>query len=141
MLPHMLAAGLATVPPVMAVNPVDNLWLYLIGSGGGLALVTLIVKTAMDLVRGRAAGVETRNADMKTQRDTAWKERNAERRERLKEEVRGNARERNVRRVLDYASRLRRQLTDHGLEPRVPEPELEDPEEAARAWERMNEKP
>lgn len=142
MLPHMnalAAAGLAVVPPVLAMNPAGNLWLYLIGSGGGLALVTLAVKTAMDLVKGRAAGVETRNADMKLQRDTAWKERNAERRERMKEESRGNARERNVRRVLDYASRIRRQLTDNGLEPAIPEPELEDPEEAARAWERMNE--
>lgn len=140
MIPHMNAFT-AAVPPVMAMDPAGNWWLYLIGSGGGLALLTLIVKTTVDLVKGRAAGVETRNADMRTQRDTAWKERNAERRERLKEEARGNARERNVRRVLDYASLIRRQLTDNGLAPRVQEPVLEDPEEAARAWECMNEKP
>lgn len=144
MLPHMNALAEAgfisfTAPPLLAMDPMSNWWLYLIGSGGGLALVTLAVKTFMDLWKGRAAGMETRNADMRTQRDTAWRERNAERRERLKEEARGNARERNVRRVLDYASRLRRQLTDNGLEPRIPEPELEDPEDAARSWERMNE--
>lgn len=143
MIPHMNALtaaawSLASVPPVMTMNPAGNLWLYAIGSTGGVALITLAVKTFMDLLKGRAAGVETRNADMRLQRDTAWKERNAERRERLKEEARGNARERNVRRVLDYASLIRRQLTDNGLEPRVQEPVLEDPEEAARAWERMN---
>lgn len=140
MVPHMsvlVSYGLAfgAAPPVMAVQPADNFWLYVIGSGGGIAILTLIATTVRDLVKGHANGKQVRNADMETQRNTAWKERNAERRERLKEEARGNAKERNVRRVLDYASRLRRQLTDNGLEPAVQEPILEDPELAARSIE------
>jgi hypothetical protein len=136
MIPHMTLLGLITVSPFAAVEPSTNAWLYVISSTGGVAILTLIVTTLRDLLKGRISGKQVRNADMQTQRDTAWKERNAERRERLKEEARGNAKERNVRRVLDYAARLRRQLLDAGLTPAVPEPELEDPEAAANLVEK-----
>ena len=130
MIPHSLAqlAALATPPPGV-VDPTSSPLLYLLGGGGGLGLLALIVKTIVDLIKGHRDGQVARDADMKLQRDTAWKERDDERAERIRLERVLSAvvacERRNSRRVLDYASKLRRLLSEMGVEP-PPEPELED---------------
>ena len=115
MIPHSLAyhlTGLATPPPLGVVDVTSSPLLYLLGGGGGLGLLALIVKTIMDLIKGHRDGQFARDADMKLQRDTAWKERDDERAERIRLERVLNAvvscERRNSRRVLDYASKLRR---------------------------------
>lgn len=129
MFPPNAHAIFATSPILAATDITHSPWLYLLGSGGGLALLGLIIKTVMDVLNGRAAGVETRNADMKTQRDTAWEERDEERRERILSDRRAAAEARNARRLWDWAAKLRRMLIALGVpEDKIPaEPVLEDP--------------
>lgn len=118
--------GLVVAAPLATVDQAPIL--YLLGSGGLVGLVALVVKTIMDLVKGRAAGIETRQADMKTQRDTAWEERNNERHRANMATKMANCEARNARRLWDYAAQLRRLLIVSGTpsEAIPPEPHLED---------------
>lgn len=53
----------------------DPWWVYLLGSGGGLAILTLTIKEIMSYFKGRGEAEVTRNASLVLQRDTAWHER------------------------------------------------------------------
>lgn len=103
----------------VAVN--DPWWVYLLGSGGGLAILTLIVKELMSYFKGRTEASTTRNASLVQQRDTAWGERDDAQR-------RANCEARNTRKALNYAAVLRRQLINLGVEDSaiIAEPSLEN---------------
>lgn len=99
----------------------DPWWVYLLGSGGGLAILTLIIKELMSALKGRGEATQTRNAGLVLQRDTAWRERDDA-------TSRANCEARNARKALNYAAVLRRQLINHGVpDEKIPlEPSLEN---------------
>lgn len=132
----LAAAALTTSAPVPEPNPAGGYAVELLGAGGGLALAVLIIKTIMDLVKGRADTEITRNASLTQQRDTAWRERDEEREARLASEAqlstarrvaeaKADCEARNARKLWDYAARLRRELFLAGIDPKALEPELE----------------
>lgn len=127
--PDIMMLALSRIGAVMVIASItlegavmnDPWWVYLLGSGGGLAILTLIIKEIMSYVRGRSDDRVTRNASLELQRDTAWKERD-------EEQKRANCEARNARMALNYAAVLRRQLIRAGVEEKdiIPEPLLEN---------------
>lgn len=123
-----LITMLGTVPPLAMASPSTTPWMYLIGSGGAVAILTLLITTVRDLLKGRVQVRATRDADLTLQRDTAWKERDEERAARIRADRRAACESRNARRLWDWAARLKRALIAAGVpdEQIPPEPELED---------------
>lgn len=121
----LMTAVLSAAPGPNPPNEAGTTAVELLGAGGGLALIALIIKTIMDLAKGRAEKETTRNASLTTQRDTAWKERDDEREARLMAEAKAACEVRNARKLWDYAARLRRELIEAGVSPQAAEPTLE----------------
>lgn len=117
-----LSTKVVTLPPP---NPAGTTVVELLGAGGGLALIALIIKTVMDLFKGRAENQTTRSASLTTQRDTAWRERDEEHAARRLAEAMAKCEARNARKLWDYSARLRREMFLAGIEPKAQEPTLE----------------
>lgn len=122
---HALLTVLSLQVYTPAPNPTGTTVVELLGAGGGLALIALIIKTIMDVAKGRADKQTTRSASLTTQRDTAWKERDEEREARRLAEAMAKCEGRNARKLWDYSAHLRRQMFLAGLEPKAQEPTLE----------------
>ena len=120
-------AGLAVAPVTMAVDPSMNWLAYIVGGGGLIGLLTLFVTTGRDLLKGRVKQIEIRDANLVTQRDTAWHERDRAEEKADRADARADCEARNARRLWDYATHLRRKLIMLGVtEDEMPkEPTLE----------------
>lgn len=125
---YTLMTALQSAVSPQVPNPAGTTAVELLGAGGGLALIALIIKTVMDVVKGRADKDTTRNASLTTQRDTAWRERDEERDARRLADARAACETRNSRKLWDYAARLRRELIEAGISPKAAEPTLEQSE-------------
>jgi len=123
-----LVLAVASPAPTAPTSPGDSWIMYLIGSGGAVVIAGALFKTIQDLVKGRAQQKEARTADAILQRDTAWRERDEERRLRRRAERVAACEAGNTRRMWDHASRLKRELIARGVpEAEIPaEPELKD---------------
>lgn len=120
-------------PPIAMIEPSMNPWLYVIGGGGLVTIVTLLVTTVRDLIKGIPQAKVKRDAGLITQRDTAWKERDAERERASKAQKEADAADRradchgrNARRLWEHAAHLRRLLIVNGIKGIPDEPTLED---------------
>lgn len=120
---HALTSGIMAA--VGTPDPIGTSAVELLGAGGGLALVALIIKTIMDLLKGRAEKETTRNVSLTQQRDTAWRERDEEHAARRMAEAQAACEARNGRKLWDYSARLRREMFLAGVEPKAQEPTLE----------------
>lgn len=130
MYPDNLAAGLVTwlsqaattEPPVpsaavrlAAQDAGGSMWLYLLGGGSLVTILSMLGKGLSGWLSGRAAETTRRDASLVVQRDTAWKERDDERRGR-------DLAQRNLTRMIDHAGHLRYLLRKHGVPPDEIEP-------------------
>lgn len=88
----------------------------LVGAGGLGAALLELVRGFSRWSNGTAAREKSRNADLVTQRNDAWEERDrqSDRADKLQQRADTEARNRN--RAQDYAARLRRMLIEAGVE-------------------------
>jgi len=125
MYPDNLAAGLVTwmsqmtttEPPVPSAavrlateDAGGQMWLYLLGGGSLVTILGMVGKGLTGWLSGRNAEVVRRDASLVVQRDTAWKERDEERRGRERAE-------RNLALMMDHAGHLRYLLRKYGVPP------------------------
>ena len=90
--------------------PQAQLWVTILGAGGGGAILLAIIKAVVDFANGSAGREKQRNTDLVTQRNNAVRER-----DNANAAVDLEARKR--RKTEEYASSLRRQLIENGLTP------------------------
>lgn len=111
----VMATATASAPTAPTTPGPESWLLYLIGSGGLVVIFGALFKTIQDLVKGRAQDKEARTAGAVTQRDTAWRERDDERRARIHSDRVATVEAHNTRKALDYAAVLRRLLVRLGM--------------------------
>lgn len=112
-----LAQTAATEPPVPAAavrlattDPGGSMWLYLLGGGSLVTILGMLGKGLTGWMSGRVAETTRRDANLVVQRDTAWRERDDERRGRERAE-------RNLAVLMEHAGHLRYLLRKHGVPP------------------------
>ena len=96
-----------------------QLLVTILGAGGGGAAILALINGTFKWITGSAGRERQRNTDLVSQRLKAVEERDSAEKER-------DESDKKRREAYEYASKLRRQLIEHGIEP-IPPFELEDP--------------
>ncbi|MBT8162786.1 MULTISPECIES: hypothetical protein [Arthrobacter] len=89
--------------------------LALLSIGGGMATLE-IIKGLIKLANGTAGRERIRNVTLKDQRNEAWADAEKERTRADRMQARADREARNRNRLADYASSLRRDCTEHGMD-------------------------
>jgi hypothetical protein len=89
----------------------------ILGAGTGGAILTSLVNGLLKYWTGTTGRERARNADMRTQRNEAWQDAEAERGRANIAQARADREARNRNRVADYAAGLRRDCMEHGVNP------------------------
>ena len=92
----------------------------ILGAGGGGAAILALINGTFKWITGAAGRERQRNTDLVAQRLKAVEERDAAEQER-------DESDKKRREAYEYASQLRRQLIEHGIEP-IPPSTLQDPD-------------
>ena len=92
-------------------------WATIFGAGGLGAILLALVKGVIDWLNGSHSRERDRNVDILTQRNDAWKERDAERKRANCERIRADTEHRRRRQVAEYASHLRAVAIRGGIDP------------------------
>lgn len=99
---------------------VAQLLVTILGAGGGGAALLALINGTFKWLTGAAGRERNKNTDLVAQRLKAIEERDAAEAER-------DASDKKRREAYEYASKLRRQLIEHGIEP-IPAWNIEDAE-------------
>lgn len=107
----------------------SQFWITIVGAGGGGAAFLALVNGAIKYFNGAAGRERIRNASLTTQRNEAWADSEKERDRADREQIRADREARNRRLTEEYASQLRRDCTEHGMQAHElrPWPTLEKP--------------
>jgi hypothetical protein len=89
----------------------------ILGAGTGGAALMALINGIIKWLNGSAGRERARNADLRTQRNEAWKDAEAERGRADTAQARADREARNRNRVADYAAGLRRDCMEHGMNP------------------------
>lgn len=100
---------------IAATNDGTSGWMYLLGGGSGVLILGMLGKAGHFLLSGAAKSEERREASLVLQRDTAWRERDDERKARLRVERKLERALGNTRRLWDHIADLRYRLTMKGV--------------------------
>lgn len=93
-----------------------QLLVTLIGAGGGGAALLALINGLIKWISGSAGRERIRNTTLKDQRNEAWADAEKERDRADREQARADREARNRRLTQEYASELRRDCTEHGMQ-------------------------
>ena len=97
------------------MDPAQTL-VTIIGAGGGGAALVALINGAVKFFSGSAGRERARNMTLKDQRNEAWADAEKERDRADRMQARADREARNRNRLADYASSLRRDCTEHGMD-------------------------